>query len=67
MSGLKGHRIGGAVVSHKHANFFLNEDMAATPADFIQLIEHARERVWRDHAIMLDLEIRIMRNEPCKR
>lgn len=60
MSGLKGHRIGGASVAQKHANFFVNEDMAATPTDFMALIDHARQRVWQDHAVKLDLEIRII-------
>lgn len=63
MSGLKGHRVGGAMVSCKHANFFLNADKTATPSDFMALIEHARERVWHDHNVALELEIRVLKND----
>lgn len=62
MSGLKGHRIGGARISGVHANFIVNDDLSATAEDFMQLIEYARELVWKDHGITLDLEIRIIKN-----
>ena len=39
--GLKGLRIGGAVVSEKHANFIVN-DRAGTAADVRRLAEHVR-------------------------
>ena len=39
--GLKGHRIGGAVVSEKHANFIVN-DQKGTAADVRRLAEHVR-------------------------
>ena len=41
--GLKGHRIGGAVVSEKHANFIVN-DRRGTAADVRALAEHVRAR-----------------------
>lgn len=41
---LKGARIGGAVVSQKHANFIIN-DKSATAADIEALIKHVQEVV----------------------
>jgi UDP-N-acetylmuramate dehydrogenase len=58
-AGLKGQRIGGAVVSEKHANFILNEG-AATGRDLEQLIQHVRETVQRVHGITLVPEVRIV-------
>ena len=42
--GLKGFRIGGAVVSEKHANFIVN-DKGATAGDIDKIIKHIRETV----------------------
>lgn len=58
-SGLKGHRIGGAEVSTKHANFIVNTG-AATAADIEQLIQLVRETVWRECAVRLEPEVRIV-------
>lgn len=55
-SGLKGHTIGGAQISAKHANFFLNVN-DATAWDVYRLAEHARQIVERDHNVTLELEI----------
>ena len=41
--GLKGTRVGGAVVSAEHGNFIVN-DGAATARDILALIELVRER-----------------------
>jgi UDP-N-acetylmuramate dehydrogenase len=57
--GLKGARIGGAVVSEKHANFIVN-DGNATAADIEALIEHVRERVLETTGIELQSEVRIV-------
>jgi UDP-N-acetylmuramate dehydrogenase len=55
-AGLKGTRVGGAVVSEKHANFIVN-DGGATAADVVALMEVIRARV-RDHSgIELEPEI----------
>ena len=43
-AGLKGRRIGGAVVSEKHANFIVN-DQKGTAADVRRLAEHVRAEV----------------------
>jgi UDP-N-acetylmuramate dehydrogenase len=57
-AGLKGARVGGAVVSDLHANYILN-DRGATPEDVETLIGLIRERV-REHAgIELELEVEI--------
>jgi len=57
--GLKGHRVGGAVVSEKHANFIINVD-AARAADVEALINHVMDRVERDHGVGLVPEVRVV-------
>ena len=58
-AGLKGHRIGGAEVSTKHANFIINrEDASAT--DIEELIEHVRQTVLDEHGVELQHEVRIV-------
>jgi UDP-N-acetylmuramate dehydrogenase len=42
--GLKGARIGGAMVTHRHANIFINAG-GATAADVRGLIAHVQEEV----------------------
>jgi len=62
-SGLKGERIGGAVVSEKHANFIINVD-AARAADVEALIERVMARVERDHKVLLVPEVRVVGEGP---
>ncbi len=57
-AGLKGLRVGGAVVSDLHANFILN-DRGATSEDVEELIEIVRERVADAAGVTLELEIEI--------
>lgn len=57
--GLKGHRIGGAIVSPKHANFIINEDNA-TAKDIEALIAHVQATVKQQHGISLEHEVRII-------
>ena len=57
-AGLKGARVGGAVVSHKHANFIINRN-GATASDVLELIEVVRRRVHDAFGIELELEIEI--------
>ena len=58
-AGLKGHRIGGAEVSEKHANFIINRrDASAT--DIEALIEHVRQTVLDDSGVELVHEVRIV-------
>jgi len=56
---LKGHRVGGAMVSEKHANFIINTG-DATAADVERLIEHVRDVVAAKHGVELDLEVHII-------
>jgi UDP-N-acetylmuramate dehydrogenase len=58
-AGLKGHRIGGAEVSAKHANFIINSDNASA-TDVEELIEHVRRTVIEQHGIELRHEVRII-------
>jgi len=54
--GLKGMRVGGAVVSEKHANFIVN-DAGATAADIVGLMAAVQEEVQRQTGILLEPEI----------
>ena len=58
-AGLKGYRIGGAVVAEKHANFILNEK-SATAHDLETLIGHIQQTVQRVHGVTLVPEVRIV-------
>lgn len=58
-AGLKGHRIGGAEVSEKHANFIINR-AAATAKDIESLINHVKDTVAEVHGIDLVREVRIV-------
>jgi UDP-N-acetylmuramate dehydrogenase len=62
-AGLKGHRIGGAEVSPKHANFIINVD-AATATDIEELIEFVRLTVLEQHGVELLHEVRIVGEVP---
>ena len=58
-SELKGYRVGGAIVSEKHANFIINTG-DATAADVEALIGHIRSTVQNRHGIKLELEVHII-------
>ncbi len=58
-SGLKGKRIGGAMVSEKHAGFIINYDNATTD-DVISLIKHCQETVKKKFSVELETEIRFV-------
>jgi UDP-N-acetylmuramate dehydrogenase len=55
-AGLKGLRIGGAVVSEKHANFIVN-DQRGTAADVRRLAERVRREIRERHGVELAFEI----------
>lgn len=55
-SGLKGAKIGGAMVSEKHANFFVNHG-DATAADVLALMRSVQEKVKKDCGIDLEPEV----------
>ena len=56
---LKGTRIGGAMVSPKHAGFIINYDQA-TFDDVIELIELIRVKVKDEYGVELETELRII-------
>lgn len=58
-AGVKGTRIGGAVISAKHGNFFVNLG-GARAADVLALVNLARERVRATAGVELELEIRVV-------
>ena len=58
-TGLKGLKVGGAMVSEKHAGFVVNAGNA-TAADVLNLIEEVRRRVMEVHGVMLTPEVRII-------
>jgi UDP-N-acetylmuramate dehydrogenase len=57
--GLKGHRIGGAVISPKHANFIENAD-GARAEDAIALMAEARRRAWEQFGVELAHEVELL-------
>jgi len=59
VAGLKGEQIGGACVSHKHANFIINRG-DATATDIERLIERVRERVAAFSGLQLHTEVLIV-------
>jgi UDP-N-acetylenolpyruvoylglucosamine reductase len=54
--GLRGHRIGGAQISPRHANFIENAD-GATSADAIALMAEARRRAREQFGVVLEHEV----------
>ena len=61
-AGLKGLRIGGAMVSEKHAGFIVNTG-GATAQDVLALIEEVKRRVQEAHGVTLTPEVRIIGEE----
>ena len=59
-AGLKGHAIGGARVSEKHANFIVNPERRATASDIEALIEHVQRVVAEKTGVVLEPEVRII-------
>ena len=59
--GLKGHRVGDAMVSDRHANFFVNAGSASC-SDMLKLIDDVRERVRGAYGIELENEVIVWQN-----
>ena len=57
--GLKGHRIGGAEVSEKHAGFIVNTG-GATCRDVLALIDFIKETVHKQTGVMLECEVKTL-------
>ncbi len=60
--GLKGYRMGGAMISDLHANFVINVDGSASAADVEGLIEHARTEVKKKFGVDLKTEVIVIGN-----
>jgi UDP-N-acetylmuramate dehydrogenase len=54
--GLRGHRIGGAQISPRHANFIENAD-GARSQDALALMAEARRRAWEQYGVELEHEV----------
>lgn len=59
--GLKGARMGGAVVSERHANFLVNRH-GATASDIFRLMDLIRERVLKAYGVELEEEVIVWKN-----
>jgi UDP-N-acetylmuramate dehydrogenase len=59
--GLKGHRTGDAMVSDRHANFFVNAGRA-TCSDMLKLMDEVRDRVRSAYGIELENEVIVWQN-----
>ena len=57
--GLKGYKIGGAMVSDKHAGFIVNTG-DATAQDVLDLIQHVKDVVYENTGKVIKLEIEIL-------
>mgnify|MGYP005791594871 FL=1 len=58
-AGLKGLRVGGAMVSAKHAGFVVNAG-GATYSDVIELMREVRRRVYEFSGVLLEPEVKII-------
>ena len=57
--GLKGKKIGGALVSNKHANFIINENNA-TAEDIFSLILDVKNTVFKQTGVTLVPEVKFL-------
>jgi UDP-N-acetylmuramate dehydrogenase len=57
--GLKGHRIGGAVISPRHANFIENAD-GARSEDALALMAEGRRRAFEQYGVALEDEVEFL-------
>ncbi|MFZ5555888.1 MAG: UDP-N-acetylmuramate dehydrogenase [Pseudomonadota bacterium] len=57
--GLKGYRVGGAMVSPKHANFIVNAG-GASAADIEAVIDHVEQAVERETGVRLQREVLVV-------
>ena len=59
-SGLKGYRVGGAMVSEKHCGFVINYDHC-TASDIIRLMQDVQKIVKEKYDVTLEPEVRIIK------
>ena len=62
-NGLKGAKIGGAMVSEKHAGFIVNVG-SATAGDILELIARVQRAVLEKDGVALETEVRVVGEEP---
>jgi len=58
-AGLKGFKIGGAMVSEKHSGFVINAG-EATCEDVLKLIEHIQNTVFEKFGVKLETEVKVL-------
>jgi UDP-N-acetylmuramate dehydrogenase len=58
-AGLKGFKVGGAMVSEQHANFFINTGKASA-SDVLTLMQEVQEKVFKQFGIKLEPEVHIL-------
>ncbi|MBR5295831.1 MAG: UDP-N-acetylmuramate dehydrogenase [Clostridia bacterium] len=58
-AGLKGARVGGAMVSEKHAGFVINYDNA-TSSDILNLIDHVKKVIFEKEGLHIQCEVRMI-------
>ncbi len=58
-AGLRGYRVGGAMVSEKHAGFVINAGSASFD-DVMEVVRHVRETVLEKSGVSLETEIEII-------
>ena len=58
-AGLKGCRIGGAMVSEKHAGFIINYENA-TSTDIFRLIDHVKQVIKEKEGVSISCEVRVI-------
>jgi UDP-N-acetylmuramate dehydrogenase len=58
-SGLKGMRVGGAIIASEHANFIIN-DNSASASDVFDLAKHVQKTVRNNHGVELEFEVRVV-------
>ncbi len=58
--GMKGTRVGGAVISERHANFIVNRQNASA-SDILKLMELIRQRVLKAYGVELEEEVIVWR------
>lgn len=60
--GMKGARVGGATVSHKHGNFIVT-DPSASAGDVLELIDQITKRALAKRGVALETEVQIIGEE----
>ncbi len=58
-AGLRGYRVGGAMVSEKHCGFVINAGNA-TASDVLQVISDVKAKVFEQFGVMLEEEVKIL-------